>query len=122
MATKLTAQQLLDKLAQTNKDAEVLKNLWQGYLPNIPLPADHEIKNAVRRLALQDLTDGIQSYATQLSKAEGKETKYSPTAKNVMSYICGSAWNIKEQENPDQKFHTTDRRQRNAEKAQKGQQ
>jgi hypothetical protein len=109
---KLTAQQLLDRLAQTNKDAEVLKSLWQGYLPNIPLPPDHEIKNAVRRLDLQDLTDGIQSYATQLSRAEGKE--YSPTSKNVLSYICGAAWGIKEKENPDQTFHPTPRRIRNA--------
>jgi len=67
---------------------------------------------------LQDLTDGLQSYATELSKSEGKERKYSPTAKNVLRYICGTAWTIKEKENPDQTFQPTERRQRNSEKAQ----
>jgi 5,10-methylene-tetrahydrofolate dehydrogenase/methenyl tetrahydrofolate cyclohydrolase len=118
---KLTGQQLLAVLAQVNKDTLDFKELWQGYLGDIPLPADHEIKNAVRRLHLQDLLDGIQSYATKLSQAEdeGREVNRPPTAKNVMSYICGAAWNITEKENPDKEFHPTDRRIRNAQAAQK---
>jgi hypothetical protein len=114
MAAKLTGQQLLAILAQVNKDAEVFKSLWQGYLLNIPLPADHEIKNAVRRLALPDLADGIVSYQSKLSQLEGKETSRPPTTKNAMNYVCGTAWTILEKENPDQKFQPTARRQRKA--------
>jgi hypothetical protein len=114
MAPKLTGQQLLAILAQVNRDTEVFKDLWRGYLSSIPLPSDSEIKNAVRRLALQDLTDGIESYAAKISRAKGEEAKRVPTAKNAMDYVCGTAWKIVEQENPDQKFQPTARRQRNA--------
>jgi hypothetical protein len=114
MAPKLTAQQLLARLEQVNKDAEVFKTLWRGYLSSIPIPSDSEIKNAVRRLALQDLTDGIESYAAKISRAEGKEVKRPPTTKNAMNYVCGTAWKILEKENPDQNFQPTARRQRNA--------
>jgi hypothetical protein len=59
MASKLTAQELLARIAQTAKDAEVFTNLWRDYFPpDIPLPPDWEIKNAVRRLALADLEEG----------------------------------------------------------------
>lgn len=109
---KLTAQQLLARLEQTNKDTEVFKTIWKGFLSDIPLPQDHEIKIAVRRLPLEDLNAGIESYAAKLAKAES----ISPTAKNAMNYICGTAWKIVEKENPDQQFHPTARRQRNAER------
>src|SRR5580692_2413874 len=101
MAPKLTAQQLLARLEQVNKDAEVFKTIWQGFLSDVPLPPDSEIKVAVRRLALEDLTDGIESYAAKISRAEGEEAKRPPTAKNAMNYVCGTAWKIVEQENPD---------------------
>jgi hypothetical protein len=113
---KLTAQQLLARLEQTNKDAEVFKTLWRGFLSDIPLPPDFEIKVAVRRLPLEDLSDGIESYATKLGQIEGKEAKRIPTTKNAMNYVCGTAWKIVEKENPDQKFHPTARRQRNAQR------
>jgi hypothetical protein len=113
---KLTGQQLLAVLAQVNKDTADFKELWQGYLADIPLPPDFEIKNAVRRLALQDLADGIQSYASQIGQTERKESKYPRNAKGAMNYICGTAWKILEKEHPDQKFQPTARRQRNAER------
>jgi hypothetical protein len=112
MAPKLTAQQLLARLEQVNKDAEVFKTLWQGYLADIPLPPNHETNIAVRRLALEDLTQGIESYAAKISQIEGK----APTTKSAMNYICGTAWKILESENPDQEFHPTPRRKRNAER------
>jgi|HubBroStandDraft_2_1064218.scaffolds.fasta_scaffold210567_1 hypothetical protein len=105
---KLTGKELLAALAQINKHAEDFKNLWQGYLSTIPLPPETEIKNAVRRLALQDLVDGMESYAVVIAKAENMEL----TSKDAMNYICGTAWRILEKENPDQKFHPTARRQR----------
>jgi hypothetical protein len=110
MAPKLTAQQLLDQLQQVNKDAEVFKTLWlEAFPPELHLPPDWEIKNAVRRLAMQDLMDGINSYLVKLSKGE-----VNPTSKAALTYICAAAHNIKERENPDQEFHPTARRIRNA--------
>jgi hypothetical protein len=116
MVPKLTALQLLARLEQVTKDAAVFKTIWQGYLSDIPLPPDYEIKNAVRRLVLQDLTDGIESYAAKISQIEGKEVQRPPSPKNAMNYICGTAWKILESENPDQEFHPTPRRKRNAER------
>jgi hypothetical protein len=110
MAPKLTAQELLAQIEQTAKDADVFKALWlDSFPPNLPLPADWEIKNALRRLALADLAEGIKSYLVILSDENAK-----PTSKNALSYICGTAWAIKEKENPDQTFHPTARRIRNA--------
>jgi hypothetical protein len=110
MASKLTAQELLARIAQTAKDAEVFTNLWRDYFPpDIPLPPDWEIKNAVRRLALADLEEGMKSYLVILS-----DGKANPTPKNALNYICGAAWGIKEKENPNQTFHPTARRIRNA--------
>ena len=40
--------------------------------------------------------------------------KDNPTPKNALNYICGTAWGIREKENPDQAFHPTARRIRNA--------
>ncbi len=109
---KNTAQQLLEQTKRIKADAEVLRTLWQeSFPPNLPPPADWELKNAVRRLALADLTEGIQSYLVLLS-----DKKTNPTPKNALNYICATAWKIKEQENPDQNFHPTARRQRNAER------
>jgi hypothetical protein len=110
MAPKLTAQQLLDQLQQVNKDAEVFKTLWlEAFPPELHLPPDWEIKNAVRRLVMQDLMDGINSYLVKLSKGN-----VNPTPKKALNYICGTAWKIVERENPDHEFHSTARRQRNA--------
>jgi hypothetical protein len=113
MATKLTAQQLLERIKQIKADAEVFKSLWrESFPPELSLPPDWEIKNAVRRLALADLEEGIHSYLVILSSG-----KSNPTPKDELNYICGTAWGIREKENPDQTFHSTARRQRNAEKA-----
>jgi hypothetical protein len=60
---------------------------------------------------LADLAEGIQSYLVILSGGNAK-----PTPKKALNYICGTAWGIKEQENPDQEFHPTARRIRNAER------
>ena len=109
---KLTAAQLLEQINRIKADAEVLKTLWQeSFPPNLPPPPDWELKNAVRRLALADLTEGIQSYLVVLSG--GKAT---PTSKKALSYICATAWKIVEQENPNQEFRPTARRQRNQER------
>jgi hypothetical protein len=106
---KLTGQQLLERIQRTKADAEVFKSLWQeSFPPELSLPADWEIKNAVRRLDLADLEEGMKSYLVRISEGTN------PTTKGAMSYICGAAWGIKEKENPDQKFHPTARRQRNA--------
>jgi len=78
---------------------------------NFPCPPDYEIKNAVRRLALSDLLAGMQTCLVIISNEDAK-----PTSQKAMKCICGAAWGIKEKENPDQAFHPTDRRQRNAEK------
>lgn len=107
---KPTAQQLLERIQRIKADAEVLKNLWQeSFPPELSLPPDWEIKNAVRRLSLSDLAEGIQSYLVILSNGK-KELN----SKAALNYICGTAWKIVEKENPDQKFHPTARRQRNA--------
>jgi hypothetical protein len=112
MAPKLTAQQLLERVQQVKADAETLKELWrESFPPDLPLPPDWEIKNAVRRLALADLLEGIYSYTVRISKGESN-----PTSQKALSYICSTGWNIKEKENPDQEFHPTARRVRNAEK------
>jgi hypothetical protein len=112
MATKLTPADLLARIEQTSKDTEVFKNLWQDYFPpDLPFPPDWEIKNAVRRLALADLEEGMKSYLVILSDGSSKPN---PTPKNVLNYICGAAWGIREKENPDQAFHPTARRIRNA--------
>jgi hypothetical protein len=109
---KPTAQQLLERIQQINADAETLKELWlESFPPGLPLPPDWEIKNAVRRLALADLLEGIYSYTVRISKGESN-----PTSQKAMKYICGAAWTITEKENPDQEFHPTARRTRNAEK------
>jgi hypothetical protein len=116
MVPKLTAQQLLERSKQIKADAEVFKNLWlESFPPDLSLPPDWEIKNAVRRLELEDLEEGIKSYLVILSNGE----EANPTPKGALSYICATAHNIKEKENPDQTFHPTARRQRNAENAQK---
>ena len=110
MAPKLTAQQLLAQLKQAQEDTAAFKDLWQELLPpDLPLPPDFEIKNAVLKLHLADLLQGIQTYVIKI----GAE-KSTPTSQNAMKYICAAAWNIKEQENPDKTFHPTPRRQRNA--------
>jgi hypothetical protein len=107
---KLTAQQLLERIQRINGDAEVLKKLWQEFFPpELSLPADWEIKNAVRRLDLADLEEGIKSYLVILS-----ERKNTPTTMGALKYICATAWAIREKENPNQEFRPTARRQRNA--------
>ena len=55
----------------------------------------------------------IESYVAKLSQIEGKEA-HPPSTKNAMNYICGAAWKMLERDNPDQEFHPTARRQRNA--------
>jgi len=109
---KLTAQQLLAQIQQTATDTETFKTLWQDYFPpTLSLPPEFEIKNAVRRLALADLVEGMKSYLAKLS-----EGKTEPTPKQALNYICGTAWKIVEKENPDEKWRPTARRQRNAER------
>ena len=109
---KLTAQQLIAQLKRTQEDALTFKELWLGYYPpELTLPPDHEIKNAVRRLSLADLATGIESYVAKLS-----EKTHPPTSESAMKYVCATAWKILEKENPDQEFHPTARRQRNAER------
>jgi hypothetical protein len=112
MVPKPTPEQLLAQVQQTATDAATFKALWQDYFPpDLSLPPDYEIKNAVRRLALADLVEGMTSYACKLAQIEGL-----PSTKKAMNYICGAAWKIVEQENSDQKFHPTARRIRNAER------
>jgi hypothetical protein len=107
---KPTAQQLLERIQRTKADAEVFKSLWQeSFPPELSLPADWEIKNAVRRLDLADLEEGMKSYLVILS-----ERKATPTTTGALKYICATAWAIREKENPDQEFRPTARRQRNA--------
>jgi hypothetical protein len=109
-SSKPSAQQLLAGLEQDKQNAEDLKTLWQeSFPPELLPPPDWELRNAVRRLALSDLMEGIQSYLVKLSKEE-----FHSTTAGALRYICGTAWKIKEQENPDQEFHPTARRQRNA--------
>jgi hypothetical protein len=107
---KATAQQLLAGLEQDKQNAEDLKTLWlEAFPPELLPPPDWELRSAVRRLALSDLMEGIQSYLVKLSKREVKST-----TDGALRYICGTAWKIKEKENPDQEFHPTARRTRNA--------
>jgi hypothetical protein len=113
MAPKLTAPQLLERTKQRNIDALNLKELWlESFPPDLFPPPDWELKNAVRYLALEDLEQGIKSYLVKLSKGEVS----SPTPKGVLSYICATAHNIKERENPNQEVPPTARRKRNAER------
>lgn len=112
MAPKLTAQQLLERIQQIKADAITFKTLWQeSFPPDLQLPPDWEIHNAVRRLPLADMLDGIHSYLVHISNEDTE-----PTSRNALRYICATAHNIKERENPDQEFHPTARRMRNAEK------
>jgi hypothetical protein len=116
MAPKLTAADVYARIKQTQEDTDAFKAYWQASLPaDLPVPPDHEIKNAVRRLPLAYLAEGIESYVTKIGKTEGKEAKPVGT-KNAMNYICGAAWKMLERDNPDQEFHPTARRQRNAER------
>jgi len=117
MATKLTAADVYARIKQTQEDTNAFKAYWLDSLPSdVSLPPDHEIKNAVRRLPLDYLAEGIESYMAKLGQMEGEEVKRPPTAKNAMNYICGAAWKMLEHENPDQQFRPTARRQRNAER------
>jgi hypothetical protein len=112
MAPKLTAADLIAQMKRTQEDTLVFKAYWQdSFPPDLPLPPDHEIKNAVRRLALGDLATGIQAYLVVIAKE-----KAAPTTRKAMDYVCGTAWKITEKENPDQEFHPTARRQRNTER------
>jgi hypothetical protein len=105
---KQTGQQLLAQLAQVTADAETLKELWIGsFPPDLLPPPDWELKNALRRLAMEDLMEGIKSYLVILSK-----DKAQPSTQAALKYICGTAHNIKEQENPDQDYYPTERRKR----------
>ena len=116
MVPKLTAADVHARIKQTQEDTDAFKAYWQASLPaDLSMPPDHEIKNAVRRLPLSYLTEGIESYVTKIGKTEGKEAKPVST-KNALNYICGAAWKMLEQNNPDEKFHPTARRQRNAER------
>jgi hypothetical protein len=109
---KLTPQQILENRKRIQADALILKELWQdSFPPELPPPPDWELKNAVRRLAIADLEEGIQSYLVILSKGEGE-----PSTKNALNYICGTAWGITEKDNPDTTFHPTARRQRKAQR------
>ena len=109
---KLTATQLLAKIKQTAEDAAAFKAYWQDSFPNdLPLPPEYEIKNAIRRLPLDYLAKGIEAYASKLGKSESPST---PNSKNALNYVCGAAWKMMEQENPDHEFHPTARRERNA--------
>ncbi|MFZ0780373.1 MAG: hypothetical protein WAM86_04495 [Candidatus Sulfotelmatobacter sp.] len=111
---KLTATQLLAKIKQTAEDAAAFKAYWQDSFPNdLPLPPEYEIKNAIRRLPLDYLAKGIEAYASKLGKSESHST---PNSKSALNYVCAAAWKMMEQDNPDQKFHPTARRQRNAER------
>jgi hypothetical protein len=111
---KLTGQQLLERINQIKADAATLKSLWlASFPPDLPPPLDWELNNAVRRLALADLEEGIHSYLVHLSQGDVK-----PTPKKALSYICGTAWHIMEKEHPEQEFHPTARRIRNAKKVQ----
>lgn len=112
MAPKLTASQLIAQMKQTQEDTAVFKAYWEDSLPHgLPLPPDHEIKNAVRRLDLADLATGIQAYLVIIAKGKAEVS-----SRKALDYICGTAWKIREQENPDQKFHPTARRIRNAQR------
>ena len=85
--SKTHSTTITSSLEQVNKDAEVFKDLWQGFLSDVPLPPDSEIKVAVRRLALEDLADGIESYAAQISRAEGEEAKH-PRNRKECHELC----------------------------------
>jgi hypothetical protein len=62
---------------------------------------------------LDYLAKGIEAYASKLGKSESHST---PNSKSALNYVCAAAWKMMEQDNPDQKFHPTARRQRNAER------
>ena len=62
------------------------------------------------------LAEGIESYVAKFSQIEGKEVRLPPSTKNAMNYVCGAAWKMLERDNPNQQFHPTARRQRNAER------
>jgi hypothetical protein len=109
MVPKLTAQQLLERIKQIKIDASAFKDYWQLSLPDLPLPPDYEINNAVRRLALDYLAEGIESYVAKLGQGNA-------STKAAMNYVCGAAWKMLERDNPSQEFHPTARRQRNAER------
>lgn len=109
MAPKLTAQQLLERIQQIKIDVSAFKDYWQLSLPDLPFPPDYEINNAVRRLALDYLAEGIESYVAKLGQGNA-------STKAAMNYVCGAAWKMLERDNPSQEFHPTARRQRNAER------
>jgi hypothetical protein len=108
-AAQQLREQLLARLETNKQDAEVFKTLWlESFPPDLLVPPDWELKNAVRRLSLSDLAEGIQSYLVKLSKGD----KAQPSTQGALKYICATAHTIKEQENPDQEYHPTARRVR----------
>ena len=121
MAPTLTAADLRARLKQTEEDAKALKDYWEGSLPFdlCPPPPDFELKNAVRRLPLAYLATGIEQYVAKINSksdaaAAGKKVSLPVSTRNALAYVCGTAWKIREGENPGEQFHPTARRQRNA--------
>jgi hypothetical protein len=103
----LTAADLLARIAQQDVDADALKDFWVSVL-DCPPPSIFELRNAVRRLPLDNLVVGIESYIAK--QEEGSQ----PQTMSAWKYACAAAWNIKDKDNPDENRPQTPRRIRNA--------
>jgi hypothetical protein len=108
---------LLRRLKETQDSSAAFKAYWVGTL-TVPPPSNLELLNMVRKFSLDHLVTGVEAYAVELAKkeeliAQGNKISRDPTTQNAISYICATAHNLLEQEDPQER-PITQRRFRNA--------
>jgi hypothetical protein len=118
------AQRLMANTKLQEEDAAAVKGYWEAVLP-IPPPAQHELMLMVntkdtsdkQKIDLEYLIQGVDAYAVQISKieaviAQGEKPKYSVTTVNAKNYVCATARNKYEADNPKERPPTERRRRR----------
>lgn len=116
----MKASDLYARLKQNQEYATALKDFWVGtFTSRCASPSSLGLQNMVRRFTLEWLVIGVEAYAAEISKkdklvAEGKEPAFAVTTQNAVSYVCATAHNLLEREDPEKERPITERRFRNA--------
>ncbi len=112
----LTPVELAARLKQTQENATAFRDYWVGLLPALP-PPNHELLTAARKIPLGHLAMAIEAYADKICKGEVKQTTNAANdTANALKYICATALNIAERQDPQDR-PMTPRRVRNQNKA-----
>lgn len=117
-SSKTTAASLLADLKQRKEDAAALTAYWTETL-GIPVPSQQEMMLMVRTCGLDYLVLGIDAYAENMSKknqavADGKlkSKDLNITTVAAKNYVCATARNIMEKDDPQDRPQTERRRRR----------